>query len=68
MAEQGPLSRCHAGTLRSPSVTTHRITTSRHPRCQPEKDKGKTCLQWHKAPWNELEQAVLILSAIGVIT
>lgn len=32
------------------------------------KGKGKTLLQWRKAPENELEQAFLTLSAIGVIT
>lgn len=32
------------------------------------KGKGKTSVQWHKAPENELEQAFLILSAIGVVT
>ena len=32
------------------------------------KGKGKTFVQWRKAPENELEQAFLILSAIGVIT
>ncbi|KAM0708490.1 hypothetical protein Q7P35_005142 [Cladosporium inversicolor] len=32
------------------------------------KGKGKTSVQWRKAPENELEQAFLILSAIGVIT
>ena len=32
------------------------------------KGKGKTFMQWRKAPENELEQAILILSAIGVIT
>ena len=32
------------------------------------KGKGKTALQWRKAPENELEQAFLILSAVGVIT
>lgn len=32
------------------------------------KGKGKTSLQWRKAPENELEQAFLILSAVSVIT
>jgi hypothetical protein len=32
------------------------------------KGKGKTSVQWRKAPENELEQAFLILSAVGVIT
>jgi hypothetical protein len=32
------------------------------------KGKGKTFVHWRKAPENELEQAFLILSAIGVIT
>lgn len=32
------------------------------------KGNGKTFMQWRKAPENELEQAFLILSAIGVIT
>jgi len=34
------------------------------------KGKGRdgTCLQWLKAPESELEQAFLILSAIGVVT
>jgi hypothetical protein len=32
------------------------------------KGKGKTSVQWRKAPENELEQAFLILSAVGVLT
>lgn len=33
-----------------------------------KKGKGKTTVQWRRAPESELEQAFLILSAVGVIT
>lgn len=33
-----------------------------------KKGKGKTTMQWRRAPESELEQALLILSAVGVIT